>query len=404
MKYFLIFFVVIFFCSSAVAGACEASFSNGVIDRQVFLRRASEKLERDLQAIKNSPKEPVLKSKGFKFVYYAGVDLARESNEVARYLRKIKADPKRTHIPYFAGQIGKTIAEFERGFRMHNRDNPEFLQERLKILAALKAEARKRIEDQNVTYDWWATFNLRLVIIASEPNVIRSRSEEKSVYNNIDALKTHEEMQKIFSDIISSNEKLRDLTSTIIRFFIRTIESFPQEIMFFTTDKLGIMAFNRLENNLYFVGVSGKSKTVDGLEMSVFEYFHHDLQHMGAAAEFHFPQKILKRVNNISSISDREKAEVALFMYRHDFRDFDFIQQLKKYYTDVSLSPSELRQLTADIKKSGQRVMKDLENRFFDPANLQEVLPDSVNVNNREQVERFLNESADVFSDILLIR
>ena len=109
-----------------------------------LLRRASRKLEQDLQAIRNSPQERLLREQGFKRSYYAGVDQTREFNAVAEHLRKIKADPKRTHIPYFADQVEKTIADFEQAFRKHNQDNPEFLEERLKILEELKKEARKK--------------------------------------------------------------------------------------------------------------------------------------------------------------------------------------------------------------------------------------------------------------------
>ena len=500
MKYFLIFFVVIFFCSSAVADACEASFSNGEADRPAFLRRASEKLERDLQAIKNSPEESGLKSKGFKFAYYAGVDLAREFNRVRRYLQEIKADPKRTHIPYFADQIKKTITDFENSFRQHNQDKPEFLRERLKILKALKAEVRKRIGDQNVTYDWWATFNLRLVIIASESNVIHGiltaritspviREEKgieidynkklvqvieevmgsypkgkkklelfqklqaefkqlnpeeilfKGIYtsqrlesfllwltnsdyytyrnnaldkvaeekglNNIDILKTHEAVQELLSDTnrapnitITSREALKFIS--VLESFIQIRENFPEEMMFFTTDELGIMAFNKLEDNSYFIGISGSPLIIDGRKHTALQFFSHDMGgHITRGLQI-FTEKILKRISNISSISDREKAELALFMYRHDYSSSSF-RELKDYYKQRGFVSTFLPvQLRADTRKAAREMMIGDRDRFFRSNDLSTMLPDSVNMNSRSEVIRYLNESADVFSDILL--
>ena len=106
MKYFLIF-IAVFYFSSAFASVCEESFSVDEIDRMDFLRRADEQLKQALKEIRENPEEPVLKAQGYKPIYYKGLDQAREFNEVARYLRAIKADPKNTHIPYFADQIEK---------------------------------------------------------------------------------------------------------------------------------------------------------------------------------------------------------------------------------------------------------------------------------------------------------
>ena len=46
-------------------------------------------------------------------------------------------------------------------------------------------------------------------------------------------------------------------------------------------------------------------------------------------------------------------------------------------------------------------MIDEIINRFFGPDSIG-LLPESVSVNDRQEVEQFLNESADVFSDILL--
>ena len=138
-----------------------------------LLRRADKELEKALRGIRKTPEEPSFKAKGFKPEYYRGYDKAREFNAVKEWAEKVKADRYRTHIPYFADQLEKHIADFEKSFRRHNKDKPEFLEKRLKLLEELKQEARQRIKDQNVTYDWWANFNVRMPMIAEEPDIIR---------------------------------------------------------------------------------------------------------------------------------------------------------------------------------------------------------------------------------------
>ena len=491
-------------------------------------RKAEVKLEQELQAIRNSPQESVLKEQGFKPTYYRGVDQAREFNEVARYLRTIKADPKKTHIPYFADQVDKTIADFEKGFRKQHQNNPEFLTERLKILEALKKEAQKRMKDENVTYDWWADFNLRLAMIGPESDWVKAINKtinrqrifsrfkdnpierqkagieidynkklaeelQKHLYtypiekkrlfrrlqkeferlnpedfsfkgaytsqeleriflkledNNIhifntkegvlydvmrredlllndtpqkkyntDTLKTHEGTQELLSDIrfitpgvkqikLSGEEGGGIIGGTDI--FVRSKEKFPEEIMFFSTDELGVMAFNKLEDNSHFVGVSGSPVPADGDTLDSSIFFIHDVTHIvdTQTVQGKFSSDIMERINNISSRSNREKAELALFMNRHENLYEYFSHKLKDYYKGVetNLSQSELRRLRINAREAMKTWMDNVSTRFHDPHDLQGMLPDSVNPADKEEVRKFLMESADVFADILLAR
>ena len=386
--------------NSSGASSDEAvSFSvseMNIVNRRMsrIQRRAGRELEEALQKIRNSPQESVLREQGFKPTYYRGLDQAREFNEVAKYLRTINADPEKTHIPYFADQVGKTITDFEKGLRQHNKNNPEFLGERLKILEDLKREARKRVTDQDVTYDWWSTFNLRLTMIASESNdfienMLKTRNSNK--LSEPDPLRTHEGTKELLDDFIRSVDRgesfLGDTAMNLI--VLHSKKHFPKKIMFFTTDELGIMPFNKLENNSYFFGISGKPLSADGATMSAFSFLDHDLAHMRVVAsrsedridnEAH--RKIIERIGNISSKPDREKAELVLFMYRHE--------------GDINFIPAG---------KNAQEVKTELHHvdlyRFFNPDNLQGMLPNSVNVNDKEAVKKYLEESIDAFADIL---
>ena len=145
--------------------------------------------------------------------------------------------------------------------------------------------------------------------------------EEKGWYS-INRLKTHEEMEELMLDVVKLNNPYQKESLEIkgLEFFYHTKGNFPEEIMFFTTDELGIMAFNKLKDDSHFVGVSG-SPILDDEVLSTFTYFEHDLLHMQVTrigSNGSVPQQILKRIENIPKKSDRQMAEVALFIYRHE--------------------------------------------------------------------------------------
>ena len=96
--------------------------------------------------------------------------------------------------------------------------------------------------------------------------------EESGLYlGHIDILKTHEGTEELLSNFFRSSHEDSDVERAYIKSFIRIKEKFPEEVMFFTTGELGIMAFNRLKDKVYFVNVSGKPLTGDGYEMPSFE-------------------------------------------------------------------------------------------------------------------------------------
>ena len=121
-----------------------------------------------------------------------------------------------------------------------------------------------------------------------------------------------------------------------VKSFIQIKEQFPEEVLFFTTDELGIMAFNRVGNNFHFVGLSGDlERVVDGSREDSLGYLLHDVNH--ADFSVGLPKEVFERVNNILNKSDREKVELALFIYRHENGGVDIkllpksaLQQIKK--------------------------------------------------------------------------
>ena len=463
---------------------------------------AEIKLEKDLQAIRNSPQEPLLKEQGFKPSYYAGVDQAREVNRLHEYLREIQADLERTHIPYFADQVKKTISDFERGLRKQNVTgdrykikDPKFLEKRLKILDDFKQEARRRVENQDVTYVWWINFNTKLSILASPEalqHILASRyttsagrvkmgveieynkklaqaikkvmdsypkTEKKSQFfqnlkkrfENLNPeelfsgrIYTSVELEGMLSELISMLDKIDDKVETLrnrirkaqieiikeddwynidvlqIREGIEELissngilspynaggrirlsltadpdtslifEEFPEKMIFFTTNELGIMAFNKLGNNSYFAGVSGDLEHVaDGSRVDSLEYLIHDIDHASTALDTsieNLSEETFERVGNISNKSDREKFELALFIYRHEDGG------INNNHSQSALEEMMINDDHADI---------GFEDRWLDPDYFQRLLPDDVNVTDESEVKSFLRESATVFGGIL---
>ena len=465
---------------------------------------AEIKLEKDLQAIRNSPQEPLLKEQGFKPSYYAGVDQAREFNRVHEYLREIQADLERTHISYFADQVEKTISDFERGLRKQKNitedpeydiKDPNFLEKRLEVLEAFKREARKRVENQDVTYEWWINFNTKLSILAT-PETLKHipasryttsagrikmgveieynkklaqaikkvmnsypKTEKKSQsfqnlkkrFKNLNPKElfsgenyTSQELEGMLSKLISMLDKIDDKVETLrnkigkaqieiikeddwynidvlqLREGIEEIisngilspynaggrirlsltadpdtslifEEFPEKMIFFTTGELGIMAFNTLGNNSYFAGVSGElENVVDGSRMNSLEYLHHDIDHASTVAVVPeiLPKEFFERVGNISNKSDREKFELALFIYRHE-----------DGYINNNHSQSALEEMMTNDDHAD--IGLGFKDRWLDPDYFQGLLPDDVNVTDESEVKSFLRESATVFGGIL---
>ena len=467
--------------SAESVNLCSSSFISAEQLRRNL--NAEIRLEQDLQAIRNSPQEPRLIEQGFKPSYYAGVDQAREFDRLHEYLQEIQADPKSTHIPYFADQVEKTISDFERGLRKQNVTgdkykikDPKFLEKRLKILEDFKKEARRRVENQDVTYDWWIKFNTKLSLLASPEalqhipesrytspvervkmgieieynkklaqainKVMNSYPETEKRSQSFQNLKkkfenlnleelfsgedyTSQELESMLSeleskldsmdnkkgaiqiemmkeddwyniDVLQIKEGIEEIMSNGIQtpmydtkinevvFTDLMSKEFPEKVLFFTTDELGIMAFNTLGENAHFVSLSADlEKMVDGNGMNSLEYLLHDVSHanVSSSAGVELPKEIFDRVNNISNKSDREKVNLAIFMYRHEAGN------LGNNHSQSALEDMMFGFLRLD--------------RWFNPKDLQGLLPDSVDVKDRSEVKSFLRETATLFGKIL---
>ena len=133
-------------------------------------------------------------------------------------------------ISYFADQVEKTLSSLERNVREQTEEKTEFLEERLKLLEDFKGEAQRKVANQEVTYDWWTHFNLRLAFLATKDMDIYTVDWDPDWFSNdnftfIDSFRTHKNMKKTLK-LIYKHEPLDFLP-------IRVYTEFPANTLFF---------------------------------------------------------------------------------------------------------------------------------------------------------------------------
>ena len=416
----IIIFILILFINSAFADLCEDIFllSKGNIRNELLINvnraghlrlsklhntqiKSKEEVEvhfeRDLQAIRASKQEPVLAGRGFSPAYYRGVDQVREFNMVARYLRGIKAKPKITHIPYFAEQAEKMLDLFTKDFKEQNKENIEFLEDRWGVLKVLKKEIQERIKEQTATYDWWANFNLKLALLADESRLTKFDGTDREVGIMMDTADAAL-ILGLDSGLVRGIQTFNEIKQQI----------FPEEIIFFSMDTLGIMALNRLESQSYIVGVTTKTWEADDLTMEPVRFFEHDLEHINfyrpinqyfSPTQIRLDERIKQVLNSLSNKSDQEKAEIALFIFKHESVLDKRTPLLLK--TGVQVSSRDDRGVEKKLSREEKReyLMKLLEAHIFylfNKKEFKELLPE--NIKTDQEIELFVEEALRIFN------
>ena len=363
------------------------------------LRSENNQLMRALKRIRTDQETAQLKAQGFRSIYYAGVGQAREFVSVRQYIINIKAKPNTTHIPYFANQVSDHIREIERGIKSQTED----IEKRLMILENFKREAQARIDNQEVTYDWWVIFNMRLSALATPPSVLRQMFKDVPERNGISLEKPRIDVESIdyletYEGMKTAIEKRFEYARSDVRNYIQSFKSamnrFPEDIMFFGINDFGYMAFNRMEDGAFFIALSGEKEIfADGMSFNPFTYALHDVSH----ADRSFGDNLMigqveEKLRNMPDAKEREIAELAWYVLRHEDGHFDF------FHADKGGKNSR-----KSYQKGARRMMREIRERLMDVNDLQNSLPVDVNHNDPQQVERFIMESADIISDIVPI-
>ena len=249
---------------------------------------------RDLNISLFSIEKEDLSKQGYKPNYTEGMNYINEWMVVRRWFQELKANPRTTHIEYFADQIPAHIAHIRKGLEDHY--SPEDAshgskQDQLQKLKNLEEEAKQAVVDRKVTYKWWIEFNFRLAYIMS------GRTFDRDFINWVDS---HLFPLKVAMPVIQES------------------------------GSLGIMTFNRVGlEGLYPVGLINRqnSEVHGGLDAALF--FGHDLQHSMFGGnklylEYSFGHRLFHRrlLDNIENLpaEKRKKAEAIYFLMTHEYQ------------------------------------------------------------------------------------
>ena len=334
MNFFYLFFIlyILLGISSAKGSPCE---EEGFTEKQSFSKEVKTRIHSwELTLPKKSRKEESLQKKGYNPFWTRGLNEVNEWLALKEQLTKLKANPRTTHIDYFAGKIPEHIEYVKRGIAFLPKAG-----ERQLALERLERKAQEAITEKKVTYEWWIKFNHALSKIFSP-----SYSE-------------------LLNNKIPKNEASMLMDSLI--------NLFPGKILIPTTKgEVGIITFNRTHPlNIHPMGLVNKDKVTHEKPISAEGFFLHDMGH--ANRNEHFSAPINQKFHNllIGKVQDlptekRQNVELIYFVLTHEL-NVDFIANpssitqldpiINIYYRDFSDSinlPSSYRQTRVQIQQA----------------------------------------------------
>ena len=175
-----------------------------------------------------------LQQQGYGPAWTKGIDKLNEWVEVRRQLQDLRANPRTTHIPYFADQIEGHLTFATKALEPMSEQTKQHL-------ANLQKQAKKAISKKKVTYEWWIEFNFLL------GDVLSYRSDIPSII-------PESMMAGLFSQ-------------------------FPLQMAVPTTQgEIGIITFNRAHSEgIYPLGLISQPKEVESEVLDPIQFFRHDM-------------------------------------------------------------------------------------------------------------------------------
>ena len=281
-------------------------------------------------------------------IFTKGLDEANRMIQLAERLRNSQIDPYTTHIPEFADDIPKHISWIKEGIEKSG----EKKEAQLKALAELEKEVLEKAKNKQVTYEWWLIWN----------------------------------------------ENLINLASGFINRVTKFIDYFPKAILLPTISEVGITAMNRYFSQRVFpLGLVNQPTFADGNLLSPADFFDHDIAHTEEEVLLYY----------YTSISDIDK-HFNINLYQ-EFMKLDLTPEQQEMIDLVYFSIVHEGIMHIDLKHDWQE-SKDIPfniihnttiNRFQTKGNLREFLSTSVNADSKEEVEAYLNESTQLFEQLL---
>lgn len=296
--------------------------------------------------------EARLTKQGYTARYTAGLDQIHEWAAVRRRLQELGANPRTTHIEYFAKRIPDHIAHIRQGLEENDSTAGGSRHTQLKRLKDLEKEAKKAISDEKVTYKWWLEFNFRL-----------------------------SEVMAGLSSTGWSFQKQELINSSISHFPLKIIA--PT----ITEKTIGIITFNRASLEGIYPAELRNTRFIiaDGIFFNSNDFFIHDISphstlqanrfYSGYPASHQLLHKrLLENIEGLP-LEERKKAEAVYFIMTHEnfsgrLSDIDRTPKEMRHYiiSVISHSAAELFKFPNDPVEE-QKKIEDLADTFMEVYN-----------------------------------
>ena len=358
----------------------------------------------DVSPLLRSHEYQTLKKQGFRDSFIVGID---EINILLHLGKRLKEtpniNPSATHIEPFArlapkhinflkegilGQKEKIVKNDPQDLDSQKKDSlaGRFIQEKLQILDLLEQEARQKGQTKAVTYKWWLFWNYRLAVLANA--MPSSKTTDLKKYEHW--LFSDKELNKHLDNSTKKNPE-------VFRVLLDSVHKFPKNILLPTTQKLGIMALNKIgASGIIPIGLTTEDMPVDGRILPPLKFFTHDVLHFESGfgkERSHKPPEISHQQFHLMfrdivkdwSKEKRERAEIAYFLIAHEWsvgvtmgatilRGMANITRFQKK-NDLGLflpkevnrnSSSEVKIYLQKIKETFEEIMTEMQNRLED--------------------------------------
>ena len=255
----------------------------------LFSVAESEKPKINREDIKLPPptrEEAKLKEKGFGPSWTKGLDKLNEWVAVRKQLQELRANPRTTHIPYFADQISAHLDFAKKGLGASISQQKEI------GLANLVRTAKRAILEEKVTYEWWLKFNYQISSVLSDPSAFFSSQTSSPVQASL-------------------------------------ISHFPLQMAVPTTyGEVGIITLNRAQSEgIHPLGLINQTKKVDSQLHTPPDFISHDIVHMRLGLQLNSwryslghilkHKEMLELIEN-GSTEKSKQAELVYFSLTHE--------------------------------------------------------------------------------------
>lgn len=334
------------------------------------------------QTFQNTARLSRIIESGVPSSYFDGYREAERMLLLAQKLRSGLIDPTSTHLPEFSNKIPlffRRIENFIAGQEGHYLDTVE----RLETLAAMRREYADRVVAREVSYEYWVVLSQRLAILAT-PEIERTAP---------------------FISVTQSMLAQHDIVYR--RYFgpgaqyTHFLQRFPDVLLMPTMETMGVASFNPIFSfQVYPIGLVSEQLSVDGRRMWPDSYWKHDLEHADAFARFtHSVEQVRLMQEKHLSIMSAINNERGLRRLQLEFVYFIFTHEYPHYIREGHLLLG-WQYVINSFRRSDFFVV--MEDALEDPDHFRALLPPSVNVRSLANIRLFLNDSLDVFQEVVV--